>query len=80
VTQCAWLAILSKPASAPVVRQHANYVWLMEQAPDEMVRPGHNRPDFLFEHGLQYGQDWPCRYFFNDLSLTARMTYPPRAS
>src|SRR5258708_5946459 len=44
VTQCVWLAILSKPASAPVVRQHANYVWLMEQAPDEMVRPGHNRP------------------------------------
>jgi hypothetical protein len=45
-----------KPA-APFVRQHANYVWLVEQAPDEMIRPGHNRPDFLFEHGLQYGQD-----------------------
>ena len=31
-------------------------------------------------HGLQYGQDWPCRYFSNDFNLTARMTYPPRAS
>ena len=73
MTQCAWLAILSKPASAPVVRQHANYVWLMEQAPDEMVRPGHNGPDFLFEHGLQYGQNWPYRYLSNDFNLAWRI-------
>jgi hypothetical protein len=44
----------------------------MEQAPDEMVRPGQSRPDFLFEHGLQYGQDWPYRQFPNDFNLTAR--------
>jgi len=32
------------------------------------------------EHGLQYGQDWPFRYFSNEISLMGRMTYPPRAS
>jgi hypothetical protein len=32
------------------------------------------------EHGLQYGQDWPCRYFSNDFSLTARKAVPQRAS
>ena len=29
------------------------------------------------EHGLQYGQDWPFRYFANDISLMGRVTYPP---
>ena len=29
------------------------------------------------KHGHEYGQDWPYRYFSNDFSLTARMTYPP---
>jgi hypothetical protein len=37
-----------------------------------------NRPDFLFEHGLQYGQDRPCRYFSNDVNLTARIRSPPQ--
>ena len=47
----------------------------MEQVPDEMVGPGHNRPDFLFEHGLQYGQDRHGAQFANDFNLTARMAF-----
>jgi hypothetical protein len=27
------------------------------------------------EHGLQYGQDWPFRYFSNEISLMGRMTF-----
>jgi hypothetical protein len=30
------------------------------------------------EHGLQYGQDRPRRYFSNDFNLAARIVYPPR--
>ncbi len=30
------------------------------------------------KHGHEYGQDWPCRYFSNDFSLTARIASPPQ--
>jgi hypothetical protein len=30
------------------------------------------------EHGLQYGQDWPCRYFSNDFNRRWRTSYPPQ--
>jgi hypothetical protein len=40
-----------------------------EEEPSCPGRPG-RRPD----HGLQYGQYWPCRYFSNDFNLAGRMT------